>query len=258
MLETIPPLTISSSPSSTSLAVLASLLLGLAPLSAVAQPRPGGCVPAPARLAAWFTFDEPTFSKPGTRIPGIVGTAIRLDGKSQYYELPEATPGLAVGNEDFSIELWLRTTDKTRVVSVVDKRDATPRGYLVYLQRGNVGFQVASGPDRADSVNRTIVADGRWHHVVAVCRRLPPQPLSVFVDGRLQAHNGRSATLDNIDVRTPLWIGRHHRNVIVAQDSVHMAGDVDELTVYRRALDLAEASALFKAGSRGKCRSSKR
>lgn len=259
MLETIPPLIISSSLSFTKLTLLAPLLLAVfAPPPGVAQARPGVCTPAPSRLSAWLTFEEPHFSKAGTRIAGIVGSAIRLDGASQYYELPPATKGLAVGSEDFSIELWLRTTEKTGVLSIVDKRDATPRGYLVYLQRGRVGFQVANGPDRSDSVSRTLIADGRWHHIVAVCRRLPPQPLAVYVDGELQARNGRSATLENLDVDTPLWIGRHHRNALVRSDEIYLAGDIDELTVYRRALDLSEAAALFKAGSRGKCRPSKR
>lgn len=252
MLVTIRRLTISNSPSFTKASALSLLVLAIAPVAVRAQ---SGCAPVPKGLSAWFTFEESRFAQPGTLIPGVVGRAIRLDGKTQFHELPKSTPGLDVGADDFSIEFWLRTSEARRTRSIVDKRDPTPRGYLVFLLGGRIGFQVGSGVDRADSTSKSpIVADGRWHHVAAVCRRLPPQPPTVYVDGELAARVGRNAPLDNIDVETPLWIGRHHRNVHSDQELAYLAGDVDELSFYRRALEPQEAAAIFRAGPRGKCR----
>jgi len=52
----------------------------------------------------------------------------------------------------------------------------------------------------------------------------------------------------------PLWIARHRSNSIVPRDDIYCPGDIDELTVYRRALAASEAAALYKAGRAGKCR----
>jgi Concanavalin A-like lectin/glucanases superfamily len=243
-------LTISNSPWFTKL-LLAALVL---PLAAWGQK----CAPAPKGLSAWFTFDEPVFSKPGTRIPGKVGQAIHLDGHGQYYELPNSAPGPGFGSEDFSIELWFRTTETKRTRSIVDHRNKLPNGYLVYLREGSVGFQVANGEDRSDSVSKAaLVADGRWHHILAVCRRLPSQPLAVYVDGKLASRTGRNVTLDTLNPQVPLWLGRHHGNNFVGSDDYFLAGDLDELTFYRRALEAPEALTLFRAGAAGKCRPSR-
>src|ERR1017187_2801824 len=59
-----------------------------------AQPK---CAPVPAGLSARFTFDEPQFRP--LQVPGRVGSAVRFNGKDQYFELPAATPGLDMGDD---------------------------------------------------------------------------------------------------------------------------------------------------------------
>lgn len=211
------------------------------------------CAPPPPGLAAWLTSDEPAFAK--LRVPGLVGNALRFDGTSRYAELPVSTAGLKVGEGDFSVELWMRTSDSARIRNMVDFRDATPRGYLVYLHHGTAGFQVAAGSHISDAVAASYpVADGKWHHVVGVVKRLPPQPPRVYVDGASRAQSGRNVPLSNLDHETPLWLGRHHRNAIVSRENIYFDGELDEVTVYRRALTGAEVAALHKAGRAGKCR----
>lgn len=86
-------------------------------------------------MTAWFTFDEPLFAK-ATHVPGIVGNALRFAGKESYFEIPAATPGLNAGEENFTAEVWIRTTTKQVMRNIIDKRDAAPRGWLILYPPG--------------------------------------------------------------------------------------------------------------------------
>lgn len=227
-------------------------LLCFSCISAVALAQP--CAPAPKNLSAWFTFDEPMF-RAANHVPGMVGQALRFDGKTEFFEIPAATPGLNGGEENFSVELWVKTTNSKSIRNIVDKRDMDARGWLIYIRSGNAGFQILNGPEITDSIATSInIADGRWHHIVGVAKRLPPQAPMVFVDGQLRAQAGRNITLGSIDNHAPVWIARHHANPYVKRDNIFFDGDVDELSFYRRALTPAEIAALYKAGRAGKCR----
>jgi hypothetical protein len=100
-----------------------------------------------------------------------------------------------------------------------------------------------------------VIADRHWHHVAGVARRLPPQPLGIYVDGVNQPQTGeRDAPLANLDVPAPLWLGRHHANDLMRTNDLYFDGEMDELSFYHRALTAAEIQAIFRAGSAGKCR----
>lgn len=232
----------------------APLLLGLVLLRAVAAAQ-SGCAPV-AGASASFTFDEPMFHKPGARAPalitGVVGKALRFDGQGQYFEVPKGSPGLDVGEGNFTLELWIRTTGANGTVNVIDKRDAVPRGYLIFIHQGHPGFQLAYGVHGNLWAREMKVADGRWHHVAGVARRLPPDRMRLFVDGAGYASQ-ENTRFGNLDVTAPLWLGRHHANGRVPREDIYFQGDIDELAIYRRALTPAEILSIYKAGSRGKC-----
>lgn len=232
----------------------------LAVLLGTSYPAPAqsGCAAAPPGISAWFTFDEPMFRQPGEhrpqRVPGLVGSALRFNGIDQYFEVPAATPGLNVGEDDFTIELWIRTKEAVHTRSIVDKRGHQPLGYLIFIYKGLPGLQVADGGRGDGPIAKASVADGRWHHVAGVVRRLPPQPAAILVDGIRQRDTAeRYATLSNVDVPQPLWLGRHHANALVDRENIYFRGDIDELTFYRRALADTEIRSIFRAGARGKC-----
>jgi hypothetical protein len=233
----------------------------LAALLGVSYPAPAqpGCVSAPPGISAWFTFDEPLFRQPGDhrpqRVPGLVGSALRFNGIDQYFEIPASTPGLDVGEDDFTIELWIRTKQSVNTPpSIVDKRGHQPIGYLIYIYQGRPGLQLVDGGMASGAGAGTGFADGRWHHVAGVVKRLPPQAAAMFVDGVRQDTATRYATLSNLDVPQPLWLGRHHANRLVDRENIYFQGDIDELTFYRRALTEKEIQSIYRAGSHGKCR----
>lgn len=219
-------------------------------VAALGQP----CAPRNSALSAWFTFDEPLFAK-AKRVPGISGSALHFDGTASYFEFPAKTEGFKVGDKDFTVELWLRTTETRRTRNVVEFRNDLPKGYLIFVRAGRIGFQVADGDLLSNSIAENYpIADNRWHHVAGVVKRLPPQAPQIYIDGQPRAQNGSNVTLSNLDHDAPLWLARHRRNGYVPRDNAYFAGDVDELSVYRRALTGTEIRSLYAAGSKGKCR----
>jgi hypothetical protein len=229
------------------------LLLGIAYVARAQS----GCVAAPPGISAWFTFDEPMFRQPGEhrpqRVPGLVGSALRFNGIDQYFEVPASTPGLDVGEDDFSIELWIRTKQSVGTPSVVDKRGHQPLGYLLFIYKGQPAIQLADGSRGRGSFADISIADGRWHHVAGVVKRLPPHPPTISVDGVRRDNNEEYVTLTNLDVPQPLWLGRHHANGYVDRENIYFQGDIDELTFYRRALTAKEIQSIYRAGAHGKC-----
>lgn len=211
------------------------------------------CAPAPSGLAVWYTFEEPMFAQ-AKRIEGLVGKGLRFENKQDFFEVPR-TPKLLVGEGDFSVELWVRTESNDGIRNMVDFRNEQPRGWALYIRKGQAGFQVSDGADIVDAVAATSnIADGKWHHVVGVVKRLPQQPPVVFVDGQLAGRAQKNAPLSNLDHETPMWIARHHRNRLIQRDTPYFPGDFDELTVYRRALRPEEIQGLYRAGKAGKCK----
>ena len=102
----------------TSISLLCLLFISPALL---AQP----CVPPPKNMTASFSFDEPMFAK-AAHVPGIVGNALHFNGNASFFEFPASTPGLNAGEENFTAEVWVRTTTKQVMRNIVDKRDAAP------------------------------------------------------------------------------------------------------------------------------------
>jgi len=190
------------------------------------------------------------------RVPGLVGSALKFNGKDQYIEIPASTPGINMGEDDFTIELWVRTTDSEHTRNIVDKRGYGPLGYLIYLHRGNPGVYAADGDGQPHVLAKSAnIADNHWRHIAGVVKRLPPQPMEIYVDGVKQVEvQGSNAPLVNLDVAVPLWLGRHHANKDVQRDKFDFEGEIDGLSFYHRALTAAEIQSIYRAGSRGKRR----
>jgi hypothetical protein len=230
------------------LSFISLALLGLAAPLATVQAAQPGCVAAPAGLAEWLSFDKET-------APGRVGHGLLLDGKTQFREVP----GWHVGSGDFSVEAWFRTSDATVIRNFLDNRDADARGFLLFVRRGEAGFQLSDGGQPVDVIGTAYpIADGKWHHVVGVVKRLPPQPALIYVDGQLRGKSNSYAPRADLDHNDPLWLGRHHYNRFVTRNDRFFAGSIDEAALYHAALSAAEIERLYHAGAAGKCLSSKR
>jgi len=245
------------------------------------------CANPPSGLVAWWPFND----RPGDpqtrdiagghdvqlgngarRDDGFVGTAMAFDGQNDFATGPDAPTldfGAAPGG-DFTIDFWIRTTQSGSLGVVLEKRNLTLSqdvGYQIFLFRGNVGLQLADGSSTSSSattcssdpatssctnyVSDAFVADGEWHFVAVTVDRDNSSGGRWYLDGEPVGSSFnptiRSGSLANSGT---VELGR---SVLPGGPGFHFSGRLDEVEVFRRALDGDEIRRLFEGGAQGKC-----
>lgn len=125
------------------------------------------------------TRDSTTNARTGTLtgttiVPGNIGNALSFNGTGDYVEIADAASLEFGAGADFTISMWLKSSQQTGSARLLSKRDTSGggQGYDVYLHDAS-----SSSPWQAqtlsnsgnDSVNgRTNVADGNWHFITVV------------------------------------------------------------------------------------------
>ena len=241
------------------LAVLAALPIAFTPVSG------GTCMPPPAGLVGWWkgegnitdgvNGDNGTVvSGAVTYAPAEVGQGFNFDGGANRITVPDA-PQLNFGaNQDFSIEAWIQpdvaVTDYG-VMSIVDKRIASgstdsPNGYEFSTSNGHVDCRfgsvsfISAGPD---------LRDGLFHHVALTVSRNSTNGGKLFADGVVVLTFDPTALNGSLINSEPLRIGNHAD----ASLNCFFKGIIDEVSLYNRALATNEITAIYNAGSAGKC-----
>jgi choice-of-anchor C domain-containing protein len=229
---------------------------------------PLGCVPPPPGLVSWWKGEgsgrdsvddnNATLMNAISFTNGKVGQAFDFNGTDSQISF-----GNTVGNfgtDDFSVEFWIKTT-ATAHESVIEK---WPRcGYASMWEIRIGGPSPFSGPGRLEAVTESDTAgndvnaissgrainDGSFHHVAFVRRGTT---LAFYIDGVLDvATNILSGTVSRINNTADLTVGR---SVCTGIDGTSpFNGQMDEISIYNRALTESEIQAIYTAGSAGKC-----
>jgi hypothetical protein len=208
------------------------------------------CTPVPTGLLSWWPGNGSALDVVGTNSGalyngtdfawGKVGIAFRFDGIDDFAE--SSTTGLPTGNADRTLELW------AKIDSVVSE-EAFFAGYGAFgsdnqtyhlgVMGNNVFFSqwghALIGPS---------LSPGVWHHI-AVTNTGNFSVLYV---------NGVAVDSGNLTIDTPpgssFYMGRIPGGL---GDNRRLNGQVDEVSVYSRALRASEIQSIFLAGSAGKC-----
>ena len=218
------------------------------------------CVSPPANLGSWWRAEgnanDSGASNNGAIFGGVsfvagkVGQAFSFDGTSGYVNF-----GTSVGNfgtSDFTIEFWIKTTAGNGAVSVIEKWPTCGHSskFNIRMGSGHMNAEVetdAAGNNFFSMVGSRIVNDGVYHHVALVRTQTS---LSFYVDGTLDV-TGTTPGVASISNAVNLVAGK---SVCVGADgTVRLAGQLDEISVYLRALSLSELQAIYNAGTAGKC-----
>lgn len=210
------------------------------------------CVPVPTGLVGWWpgegTGDSSGAISGSIRgevqvVDGHVGHALYVNGHSSALQLPSS---FKLQSQEFSVEGWIRRTSTTQAGLDTEGGEIfagstngftfglTHDGRLYGGQVGVVSFYSTSH-----------ITDTNWHHV-AVTR--VSGNVNYFADGSLVSTVPATPTFD---LNVPYAIGglgAPYANVYYG-----FLGDIDELSVYGRALTSSEISAIYQAGSAGKC-----
>jgi hypothetical protein len=235
------------------------------------------CAQPPPDMRAWWAFDEEngpfiddragandigTFINGPTLVAGKVRNALLLNGQ-QSVDVP-ASPEIDFGTGDFSIDAWIRTTTTASVATILDKRFASI-GYLLFLFNGRLSVQLSDrqlnamscGADNTKTnctnygspLSAAKLNDGLWHHVAVTVDRDNASGGVFYVDGNAVGTFNPTLRPQSLSSTATLRIGRNHDSGFGG-----LAGRIDELELFGRALTAAEVRGIFEADAAGKCK----
>lgn len=224
----------------------------------------GPCVKITSGAVGWWSADDNANdlvgANPGTMMNGAtfaggkVGSAFSLDGVNDYVNCGDALNSLVV---PFTVEAWIR---------VATWAGAGASGMRVVSSDNQInyyGFWLAVGPDwmrihygdggspaassRRSKISAISLQIGVWNHVVAVVRG--PTDMSLYLNGVDVGgyyEGSGSAMAHSSD---PFVVGLRRQT-----NTIFFEGQIDELTVYARALTACEIRGIYDSGSFGKCK----
>ena len=216
------------------------------------------CMTAPANLVGWWPGDGNRYDLARTNFAvlnagatygaAMASHGFSFDGSDDYVEVanaPDLNPTTAI-----TLEAWIyRTADQYANAPIFSKDNpSSTRQYLLTAaDSGKFRAHVWRSPGGiANFDGGTTIQLNTWYHVAMTYDRTN---LTLYVNG---VPDGSIAASGAIVTSTePLRIGGSYPGI---WGNYKFAGLIDEPTVYDRALTSAEITALYAAGSAGKCK----
>ena len=219
------------------------------------------CVNPADTTVGWWSGDgnayDLVYTNNGTLVAGSytdseVGKGFQFNGDSSYVQVPRSDRW-AFGTNDFTIELWANFADYLQ-----DNIGGPDGGALVSSDEGGgerakwffaagsgvLGFHIndpTNGP--LFLVSASFDPDpNTWYHLALTRSN---QVFTFFVNGQPIGSQTNSRAIPIVNA--PLMIGQ-------AEGFMYYGG-LDEVTIYRTALSPSQISAIYSAGTAGKCKS---
>ncbi|HEX7652272.1 MAG TPA: LamG domain-containing protein, partial [Verrucomicrobiae bacterium] len=230
------------------------LLIALGGAAAAAPAMQAACVSPPSNLIGWWAangsaVDSSAGNHPGTLQgratygAGESGLGFALDGNGSYMSAAPSSDW-AFGTNAFSIELWANfAASGNRVLVSSDAGGGSNNKWIFWLNNGNLRLHVNNTAGNALDIgtatfNPTL---NQWYHL-ALTRS--GSNFTFYVNGAPLETNVAGVTIP--DSGSALNIGS-------AENNYFMAGRLDEVSLYKKALSAAEVLSVFQAGIAGKC-----
>ena len=252
----------------------AASLLVIFSLSLPAVATAADCDPAPAGIVAWWQGEESGWDVVGGNngvlmntagyATGEVGMAFNFPAVSNPYSLPSDGPFVQVpytnlwafGTNSFSIELWANfnaeldsaTGDPFGGVMIADDQASLGLKKWFFAYAGGVLEFHVNGPNVNNGSGVFLVQApfapvlDQWYHL-AVTR--DGDLYTIYTNGLAAGSQTDTNTIPDPEV--PLTIGE--------AEGFYFDGQLDEVSIYNRALSATEIAAIYAAGSAGKCAS---
>jgi hypothetical protein len=225
------------------------------------------CVTSPTNIVAWWPGDGNTYDLARTNFATLSGATYESAIASQGFSFDGVNDGvtaaddnslnLVTTNDNVTVETWIKPlTNNTTygVMSVIGKRytpDAyTTIGYEMFVMNGAPGFQIMNLSGVATFTATNHLRDGSYHHVAATLDRSSTNGGKIYVDGIPVLTFNPTVLSGSLSNNAPVRIGVHPQPGF----NGWYKGIIDEATIYRRALSGTEITALYTAGSAGKCK----
>lgn len=173
------------------------------------------------------------------------GNAVSVDGNTGSVVVPRDDT-MNVGEGDFTVAAWIRPHELRQGGIVCLGKYSWTHGWYFDMpdHRGVLRIETATPQNQKNGTVASppgMITPNKWQHVAAIVKRGENQT-RLYVNGYQVAEGTIPAVnLDNPAV--DLHIGR-------IQDSKLFHGEIDEVHLFRRALDLSEIQALVEPGRR--------
>ncbi|MBN2043170.1 MAG: hypothetical protein JW754_05190, partial [Candidatus Aenigmarchaeota archaeon] len=121
--------------------------------------------------------------------PGKIDGGDYFDGNNDYVYITESSSAFDWSG-DFTLELWVKTTESCSTNNVYMSRDEDPGSgnsrFWIGCTDGDIGKTVLSVDDNNDNIaytgsGETMINDGEWHHLVGL---RTGNTIKVYVDGK--------------------------------------------------------------------------
>jgi hypothetical protein len=216
------------------------------------------CDPPPSGIVAWWPGEGNAKDIVGGNNgviygsthfgQGEVGSAFVLNGTGDYINVGNPTTLRFGGTTPFSIEGWISPT--TLGTTIISKYNFGVEGewQVAINTNGVLSFHREHGPYKL--YGQQVLPLGQFSHFAAT---YDGTWMKIFVNGQLDTQTdqiGYSASANN----TSVIIGNSFNHSSLGTNNT-FAGEIDELSIYNRALSASEIASIYASGSVGKCRS---
>ncbi len=214
-------------------------------------------------LASYWKFDSPTITDnavlvdsagtvPGTvhtsdvlnkAIPGAFGNAMAFDGTNDYIDMG---PNLDMPANNFSISFWFRQRNSAPPVvrQVLGKRwdhGGSQPGWNITQFNNTFYPRMSDGTSLVNIYSTPVPTDNAFHHMIVVYDRSRGE-IRTYVDGTAVALVIDISMLGSTSYAGSFLLGAANFD----KATNNFLGDMDEIAVWRRALDAADAQAIYK------------
>jgi len=221
------------------------------------------CLPLPSGLIAWWPGDgdaselisgrDGEFHSDATTGSGLVDLAFRLDGDSDFINIPNSG-GLNFGPLDFTVDMWVNFTDTDGEQVLIEKwiqGDLIVDGWTLTKQENNVlrlAMEKEDGTEVDLDSDPLEIQPGIWYLFAATRQG---SRFTLYMNGEVVAEKD---LLLVSDLNTPSSLKFGHRGE-PDNRGFFLNGRIDEVKLYiGTALSGEQLQAIYAAGSAGNCK----
>jgi hypothetical protein len=169
---------------------------------------------------------------------GVVYKAFNFNGVDNYININRTLGNF--GTSDFTISLWINSTQTNDYSGIFCKRDSPSYGnfFLLGWNKNNVGFELNQTNSSDYFVTPSVIIQLNNWYCISLIRR--SNQVSIFINGNLGSSKS-STTIHNITNTAFLRIG----GAYFGDNWYCFKGLLDDIRIYNRALTEPEIQQLY-------------